>query len=122
MPSPVCTGVINLERSTTMTARFMVLYGTPAEPAAFDRYYRDVHLPLAHQLPGLRSYTVARDASPVRGSDPYYIIAELEWDSMEDLRAAFASPEGQSASADAARLAEMAPMHSMIFTPAETLA
>jgi uncharacterized protein (TIGR02118 family) len=58
----------------------------------------------------------------VRGGDPYYLIAELEWDSMEDLRASFASPEGQAATADAARLAEMAPMHSMIFTPAETLA
>jgi hypothetical protein len=41
---------------------------------------------------------------------------------MEDLRAAFASPEGQAAAADAAVLAEMAPMHSMVFTPAETLA
>jgi uncharacterized protein (TIGR02118 family) len=105
-----------------MTARLIVLYGTPADPASFERYYRDVHLPLAHLLPGLRSYTVARDASTVRGGDPYYVIAQLEWDSMEDLRAAFASPEGQAAAADAARLAEMAPMHSMIFTPAETLA
>jgi len=105
-----------------MTAHFIVLYGTPADPAAFDRYYRDVHLPLAHRLPGLRSYTVARDASTVRGGDPYYIIAELEWDSMDDFRVAFASPEGQAAAADAARLAEMAPMHSMVFTPAETFA
>ena len=104
-----------------MTARFIVLYGTPADPAAFDRYYRDVHIPLSHHLPGLRSYTVARDASPVRGGDPYYLIGELEWDTMEDLRAAFASPEGQAAAADAAVLAEMAPMHSMVFTPAETL-
>jgi uncharacterized protein (TIGR02118 family) len=105
-----------------MTARFIVLYGPPADPAAFDRYYRDVHLPIAHRLPLLRSYTVARDASSVRGGDPYYLIAELDWDSLHDLRAAFASPEGQAASADAARLAAMAPIHSMVFTPAETLA
>ena len=105
-----------------MTARLIVLYGTPADPAAFDRYYRDVHLPLAHHLPGLRRYPVARDASPVRGGDPYYLIGELEWDTMEDLRAAFASPEGQAAAADAAVLAEMAPMHSMVFIPTETFA
>jgi uncharacterized protein (TIGR02118 family) len=104
-----------------MTARFIVLYRTPADPAAFDRYYRDVHIPLSHHLPGLRSYTVARDASPVRGGDPYYLIGELEWDTMEDLRAAFASPEGRAAAADAAVLAGMAPMHSMVFTPVETL-
>lgn len=104
-----------------MTARLIVLYGTPADPAAFDKYYRDVHIPLSHRLPRLRSYTVARDASPVRGGDPYYVIGELEWDTMEDLRAAVASPEGQAAAADAAVLAEMAPMHSMVYTAAETL-
>ena len=103
-----------------MTARFIVLYGTPADPAAFDRYHREVHIPISHRLPGLRSYTVARDASAVRGGDPYYMIGELEWDTMEDLRAAFASPEGQAAGADAAVLAEMAPMYSMVFIPTET--
>jgi uncharacterized protein (TIGR02118 family) len=108
------------KRSIALTARLIVLYGTPADPAAFDRYYRDVHIPLSHHLPGLRSYTVARDASPLRGGDPYYLIGELEWDTMEDFRAAFASPEGQAAAADAAVLAEMAPMHSMVFTPTET--
>jgi uncharacterized protein (TIGR02118 family) len=110
------------KRSIAMTARFIVLYGTPADPAAFDRYYRDVHIPLSHHLPGLRSYTVARDASAVRGGDPYYLIGELEWDTMEDLRAAMASPEGQAAAADAAVLAEMTTVRSMVFTPAETLA
>jgi uncharacterized protein (TIGR02118 family) len=104
-----------------MTARFIVLYGPPADPAAFDRYYHDVHIPLSHHLPKLRSYTFARDASRVRGGEPYYLIGELEWDTMEDLRAAFASPEGQAAAADSAVLAEMAPVHSMFFTPTETL-
>ena len=104
-----------------MTARLIVLYGTPTDPAAFDRYYRDVHIPLSHRLPRLRSYTVARDASALRGGDAYYLIGELEWDTMEDFRAAFASPEGQAAAADAAVLADMAPMHSMVYTAAETI-
>jgi uncharacterized protein (TIGR02118 family) len=103
-----------------MTARFLVLYGIPADPAAFDRYYHEVHIPLAHHLPRLRSYTIARDASRVAGGDPYYLIGELEWDTMEDLRAAFASPEGRAAADDAAVLAGMAPMHSMVYTPTET--
>jgi uncharacterized protein (TIGR02118 family) len=34
-----------------MTARFIVLYGIPADPAAFERYYRDVHIPLSRHLP-----------------------------------------------------------------------
>ena len=35
---------------------------------------------------------------------------------MEDLRAAFASPEGRATAVDAARLQEFAPVRSMIFT------
>jgi hypothetical protein len=35
---------------------------------------------------------------------------------MHELRAAFASPEGRATAADAARLQELAPVRSMIFT------
>jgi hypothetical protein len=35
---------------------------------------------------------------------------------MDELRAAFASPEGQATAADAARLQELAPVRRMIFT------
>ncbi len=98
-----------------MTARFLALYETPADPGAFDRHYREIHIPLGCQLPGLRRYTVSRDVAAVRGA-PYYLVAELDWDTMDELRAAFASPEGRATAADAARLAELAPVRSMIFT------
>ena len=98
-----------------MTVRFLALYETPTDPEAFDRHYREVHIPLGRRLPGLRRYAVGRDVSAVRGA-PYYLVAELEWDSMEKLRAAFASPEGRATAADAARLQEFAPLRSMIFT------
>ncbi len=98
-----------------MTAHFLALYEKPANPETFDRHYREVHIPLGRRLPGLRRYTVARDATAVRGGAPYYLIAELEWDTMDDLRAAFASPEGRATAADAARLQDLTPMRSMIF-------
>ena len=98
-----------------MTVRFLALYETPTDPEAFDRHYREVHIPLGRRLPGLRRYAVGRDVSAVRGA-PYYLVAELEWDTMEELRAAFASPEGRATAADAARLQEFAPLRSMIFT------
>jgi uncharacterized protein (TIGR02118 family) len=99
-----------------MTARFLALYESPADPEAFDRHYREVHVPLARRLPGLRRYTIGRDIVPVRDGAPCYLVAELEWDTMDDLRAAFASPEGRATAADAARLQELAPVRSMIFT------
>ena len=98
-----------------MTAHFLALYETPADPGAFDRHYREIHIPLGRQLPGLRRYAVSHDVAAVRGA-PYYLVAELDWDTMDELRAAFASPEGRATAADAARLAELAPVRSMIFT------
>jgi uncharacterized protein (TIGR02118 family) len=98
-----------------MTARFLALYETPADPAAFDRHYQEVHIPLLRRLSGLRRYSVGRDVTALHGT-PYYLVTELEWDTMDDLRAAFASPEGQATAADAARLQELAPVHRMIVT------
>jgi uncharacterized protein (TIGR02118 family) len=101
-----------------MTARFLAVYDSPADPEAFDRHYREVHIPLGLRLPGLRSYTVSRDIAALRGA-PCYLVTELEWDTMDDLRAAFASPEGRATAADAAHLGELAPVRSMIFTAAD---
>lgn len=99
-----------------MTARFAALYQTPTHPELFERHYRGVHIPLARRLPGLRRYTIGRDLAAVRGGCPYYMVAELDWDTMDELRAAFASPQGLACGADAARLQELAPSHTMIFT------
>jgi len=98
-----------------MTARFLALYETPADPGAFDRHYRQVHIPLLRRLRGLRRYSIARDLTALHGA-PYYLVTELEWDTMDELRAAFASPEGQATAADAARLQELASVRRMIFT------
>jgi len=51
--------------------------------------------------------------------EPYYLITELEWDTMDELRAAFATPEGRATAADAAHLQELAPVRRMIFNVEE---
>ena len=82
-------------------ATLLVLYHPPTDPAAFDTHYADIHIPLAKQLPGLRSYTI--NAGPVAspaGTAPYYLVAELTFDSLPDLQAALGSAEGQAATAD----------------------
>ncbi|MCQ9181749.1 EthD family reductase [Streptomyces sp. IBSBF 2953] len=104
-----------------MTARFIALYETPADTAAFDRHYHQVHIPLARRLPGLRRYSIDGDLFAVRGGAPCYLVAELEWDTMDDLRAALASSEGRATAADAAHLQKLAPVRSMIFTVGESV-
>lgn len=97
------------------TARLLVQWGRPDDPAAFERHYRQVHVPLALQIPGLRRYTLSHDITPVRGEEAYYLIAELDFDDLAALQAAFQSPEGQATAADAANLAQHATVRGMIY-------
>ena len=85
--------------------RFLVLYNTPEDPVEFDRYYREVHIPLAQKLPGLRRYTISQDMAVIRGADAYYMIAELDFDDRAALENAFQSPEGQAAAQDVPKFA-----------------
>ncbi len=87
-------------------AQLLVLYKTPADPAAFDRHYFDRHVPLAKAIPGLRRYEVSQGpvASPA-GETGLHLVAILHFDSVADIQAAFASPEGQAAAADVASFA-----------------
>ena len=91
-----------------------MLYKQPHDPAAFDRHYREIHIPLAKKLPGLRRYTISRDPGAVRGGEPYYLIAELDWDDRAAMQQAFESPEGQAAGQDVPTFATGG-VHSMIF-------
>ncbi len=81
-------------------AQILVLYNAPADPAAFDRYYRETHIPIANKIPGLRSYTISRGAVQSFSGQAPYLVASLSFDSMADVNAALASPEGQAAAAD----------------------
>jgi uncharacterized protein (TIGR02118 family) len=87
-------------------ADLVVLYKTPTDPAAFDKYYFDHHIPLAKKLPGLRKYTVSKGpiATP-GGPSPLHLIATLTFDSVAAIGAAFASPEGKAAAADVPKFA-----------------
>jgi uncharacterized protein (TIGR02118 family) len=87
-------------------ARLMVLYKTPKDAAAFDRYYFDKHVPLAKKMPGLRKCEVS--TGPVMtpaGPSPVHLIATLHFDDLVAIQKAFASPEGQAAAADVATFA-----------------
>jgi uncharacterized protein (TIGR02118 family) len=94
--------------------RFLVLYDQPEDPETFDRHYREVHIPLARKLPGLRRYTISRNARSVRGGE-YYLVAELDWDDIEALQRDFQSPDGQATAADVQELAPEGKVRSMIY-------
>jgi uncharacterized protein (TIGR02118 family) len=81
--------------------RLLVLYGQPSDPAAFDRYYRDVHIPIARQMKGLKKWTIGKVQGTADGSpSPYYYVADLYMESRADFDQLLASPEGRAAVAD----------------------
>jgi uncharacterized protein (TIGR02118 family) len=87
-------------------AKILVLYDTPSDAAAFDAYYRSTHIPIAGKLPGLISYTVSTQMpGAIAGTAPY-LVAELEFASMEAIGVALTSPEGQATAGDLANFAQ----------------
>ena len=87
--------------------RISVCYGQPADPAAFDNYYNDIHAPLALKIPGLAGFTTGKCKSlaPTQAA-PYYMVASLVFQTAEDLEFALKSAEMAAAGADTANFAD----------------
>jgi uncharacterized protein (TIGR02118 family) len=96
--------------------RFIIIWhDTPTDAEAFDRHYRDVHIPLANKMPGLRRYSLSRNLKPVRGDAPY-CVAELEWDDPEAMKRDVESPEGKATGEDVEFMKQWSPgVQSMIY-------
>jgi uncharacterized protein (TIGR02118 family) len=82
-----------------------VSYGFPIDPAAFDRYYQDVHLPLATTIPNVRSLVASRCESWGGAEPQAYLQVTLAFDTREDAQHAFESDQGKAATADIPNLA-----------------
>jgi len=75
--------------------------------AEFRRHLRDVHAPLAANLPGLRKYVqnlVAPDPSRTPAWDA---VIELYFENWETMEAAWASPQGAASDADLPAFADL---------------
>jgi uncharacterized protein (TIGR02118 family) len=81
--------------------KLVVCYGAPEDPAAFDRHYADTHIPLVEKIPNLRRFEAGKVLGTPDGSAaPFHFLAELWFDSPQELEAAMGSAEGQAAGAD----------------------
>ena len=82
-------------------AKMIVIYKNPKDKESFEQHYFNVHIPLARQLPGLKKYEISDGAiaSPT-GHSETYLVANLYFDSMEDIKKAFATEVGQQCALD----------------------
>jgi uncharacterized protein (TIGR02118 family) len=85
-------------------ASLIIYYGRPKDPAAFEDYYANRHLPFAGKtmpnVTGAETFRVL-DSARAAGDDlDVYRVARMTYDSAESLRAGIESEDGQKVLAD----------------------
>jgi uncharacterized protein (TIGR02118 family) len=84
----------------------VVLYGHPANPDEFERYYANTHLPITAGIKGAARVELTRCTSAPDGSRPaFYRMAEFLFDSPEQMSKTMDSPAAKAAVADLANFA-----------------
>jgi uncharacterized protein (TIGR02118 family) len=86
--------------------RLIVLYRPPEDPAAFDSHYGETHAAIVRRYPGLRELRVTRVDGVGGRPPPYYVIAEMAFDSRADLDAAIGSDAGRESARDLRNFAQ----------------
>lgn len=87
-------------------AQMIVIYAMPRNPAAFDRHYFEVQVPLARRLPGLRRLETNRGpVISLYGAGDVHLVATLHFDSLCDINAALMSEGGRAFAAGRRQLA-----------------
>ena len=81
-------------------ARLIVLYNQPEDSDAFDAHYRDVHTPIVRSYPNLRDLKMCKPEGVGGRPSPYYLMAEMTFDSRGDLDEALSSEAGISSGRD----------------------
>lgn len=80
--------------------KLIAIYAKPEDPAAFEKHYREVHLPLAKKMPGLKKCELGWVRGSPGGEARYHLVAELYFEDRAALKAALNSPEGAAAAKD----------------------
>jgi uncharacterized protein (TIGR02118 family) len=80
--------------------RLIVLYNQPDDPEAFDAHYRDVHTPIVRAYPNLRELSTSTPEGVGGRPSPYHLMAEMAFDTKEDLDEALRSEAGTASARD----------------------
>jgi len=81
--------------------KLTVMYNHPEDPTAFEDYYANTHLPIAGKIQGVERVELTKFIGTPDGKDPsQYRMAELYFNSIEELQKQMGSPEGQAAVGD----------------------
>ena len=100
-----------------MAAHLLILYPIPKDAEAFDRAYRDEHLPYAGpRLVGATGVATRRVVGPAFAPPPYYLMSDVSFPSIEALKACATSNAGKEALAHAGSISSGGPPMVMVVT------
>ena len=90
--------------------RLVVLYPPPLDVDEFERLFAQEHVPLVHaQMAGMKRLDAARVVRGPRGEGPYHWMAELHFDTIDELHEGITSPGGQRAAGHAMQISTGGP-------------
>ncbi|HEX2690739.1 MAG TPA: EthD family reductase [Kofleriaceae bacterium] len=88
-----------------MSAHLLIIYPIPKDPTAFDRAYKEEHLPYAGpRLVGSTAVVTKRVAGPAFAPPPYHLMSDVNFPTLDLLKACAASEGGKQALAHAASI------------------
>lgn len=79
----------------------IALFKRPDDPAEFERYYREVHRPLAEKIPGLLELRTYKVFGSSEGRSEYFFAAETVFKDKASFKAGMRSMESRAAAEDA---------------------
>lgn len=79
----------------------------PEDVDAFEQHYTQTHAPLAARVPHLRKLVTTRTSDGLEGGEPaFFRVAEMVFDSKEQMEESTHSPQWQAVREDAGTLIE----------------
>ena len=86
--------------------KVIVLYKHPVDETAFEKYYSEIHLPLAAKIPDVDHAEFTKFSPGPDGSAPeFYRMAELYFVTEDLMKQSFETPGGKAAAADIPKFA-----------------
>lgn len=94
----------------THSVKIVVIYPRPQDEAAFEKAYKDEHIPMVEEkLKGITRLVLTKVTGSPQGKVAAYRIAEVHFSSLEELNKCVESEAGQEVVAHAVKISTGGP-------------
>ena len=94
----------------THSVKIVVIYPRPQDEAAFEKAYKDEHIPMVEEkMKGMTRLVLTKVNGSPQGKVAAYRIAEVHFPTLEDLQKSVESEGGQQVVAHAAKISTGGP-------------